>query len=382
MQIKAVALILMLACTWPAMAADAVYEINQLVKKGKTDQALEQIDAYLAAQPKNAWGRNITQMRFLKGVLLAELKRNPEAIHVFAKLIQDYPDLPEPYNNLAALYVAQGQLEKARDVLERGLRTDAAYAMAYRNLNEVYGQLANRAYDRTVQASRDSSPVLIKELCDNYSRVANQAVGRKQAQMGDLALLRDIPKSRSEAAAPPSKVDIDEMAMASFEDEPPVPAAFNNPGIKSVPSAAAGEATKPSVSGKPASDEKAAESPQPSKPNPDDEKAVLSAVESWAANWSKKDVGAYLAFYAKDFRTPNGLSRTEWAQQRRERIGKPKSIKVTVEQPKVTLSDASHAIVSFRQGYRSDSLQTTTRKTLLMIKTGSKWTIQEERVGG
>jgi len=55
---------------------------------------------------------------------------------------------------------------------------------------------------------------------------------------------------------------------------------------------------------------------------------------------------------------------------------------VTVEQAKVALSDAGHAIVSFRQGYRSDNLQTTTRKTLLMVKSGSKWTIQEERVGG
>jgi len=259
MKIKAAVLFLMLACAWPAIAADAVYEINQLVKKGKAEQALEQIDAYLAAQPKNAWGRNITQMRFLKGVLLAELKRNPEAIHVFAKLIQDYPDLPEPYNNLAAIYVAQGQLEKARDVLERGLRTDQAYALAYRNLNEVYAQLANRAYDRTVQANRDSSPVLIKELCDNYSRVANQAVGRKQSSIGDVALLRDIPKSRSVAAAPPSKVDIDEMAVASFDDEPPVPPAFNNPGVKGLPPSASGSTTKSADSSKPPNSEKSAD---------------------------------------------------------------------------------------------------------------------------
>lgn len=371
MKTRIAALFFMLVYGGAAIAGDAVYEIDQLVKKGKPEQALAQIDAYLAAQPKNAWGRNITQMRFLKGVLLAEQKQNPEAIQVFIKLIQDYPDLPEPYNNLAALYVAQGQLEKARDVLERGLHTDSAYSTAYRNLNEVYAKLANRAYDHTVQASRESSSALIKELCDNYGRVANQAVGRGQSAVGDVSLIRDIPKSRSSAGKPPSKVDIDEMAVASVEDEPPVPPEFNNPGIKAATS----------VNSQPKQNDQNAKAVVPPQASSADEKTVLAAVEAWATSWSRKDVPAYLAFYAKDFRTPNGLSRADWTQQRRERIGKPKSIKVSVDQPKVVLSDANHASVSFRQGYRSDNLQTATRKTLLMVKSGGKWMIQEERVG-
>lgn len=142
MKIHAIALALLAmlyAHVAGAVAADPMYEVNQLLKKDKKEQALELIDAWLASRPKDAWGRSITQMRFLKGTLLAQLKRNPEAIRVFQKLIQDYPDLPEPYNNLAALYLAQGRAEDARDILERGLHTDAAYATAYRNLNDVYG---------------------------------------------------------------------------------------------------------------------------------------------------------------------------------------------------------------------------------------------------
>jgi ketosteroid isomerase-like protein len=381
-----IAIFLLLMWAWPGMAADAVYDINQLVKKGKPDQALAQIDAYLAAQPKNAWGRNITQMRFLKGVLLADLKRPADAIQVFTRLIQDYPDLPEPYNNLAALYVGQGQYEKARDVLERGLRTDPVYATAYRNLNEVYAQLANRAYDHTLQASRESSPALIKELCDNYSRVANQAVGRRQSTAGDVALVRDIPKTRSSAAAPPSKVDIDEMAVAAIDDEPPVPPAFNNPGYKpppvlpASPAAVVPSLAKPDAAKSPPAKETAM--PPAEKSASVDEKAVLAAVNAWAASWSRKDIASYLAYYSKDFHTPNGMSRGDWAQQRRERIGKPKSITVTVEAPKVVAQDATHATVSFRQGYRSDNLQSSTRKTVVMEKVGARWLIQEERVGG
>lgn len=379
-----IAIFLLLMWTWPSVAADAVYDINQLVKKGKPDQALEQIDAYLAAQPKNAWGRNITQMRFLKGVLLADQKRTADAIQVFTRLTQDYPDLPEPYNNLAALYAGQGQYEKARDVLERGLRTDPVYATSYRNLNEVYAQLANRAYDHTLQASKESSPALIKELCDNYSRVANQAVGRRQAMAGDVALVRDIPKTRSSAAAPPSKVDVDEMAVAGIDDEPPVPAAFNNPGYKPVspaPSAVVVPSSKKPEAAKPPAAKEATVQPAEKAPSVD-EKAVLAAVNAWAASWSRKDVAGYLTYYAKDFHTPNGMSRGDWAQQRRERIGKPKSIKVTVETPKVVAQDASHATVNFRQGYRSDNLQSSTRKTLVMVKVGARWLIQDERVGG
>lgn len=370
-------------------AADAVYEVNQLLKKGKKEQALEQIDAYLAAQPKDAWGRNITQMRFIKGTLLADLHRNEEAIQVFAKLTKDYPDLPEPYNNLAALYAAQGHYEDARDVLERSLRTDPAYATAYRNLNEIYASIATAAYDHTLRASKGGqpAPALIKELCDNYGRMANQSVGRKHVA-GEIGLIRDIPKSRSSAAAPPSKVDIDEMAVATSPAESALPPAFINPAVNPAPavpsvvvSAKAGKPALPVAAPKPAT-EPVTKPMEPAAAAPDEEKAVLAAVNGWASAWTRKNTGAYLAFYASDFRPPSGQSRKDWVKLRKERIAKPKSIRVSVDAPRITMVDASHATVGFRQGYRSDDLQTSTRKLLLMIKKGDKWLIQEERVGG
>lgn len=385
MKFNVVVLALALCCAVPA-GADPLYEAGQLVKKGKKEQALEVIDAYLAGQPKDVWGRSITQLRFLKGTLLADMRRNAEAMRVFQRLIQDYPDLPEPYNNLAALYAAQGRFEEARDLLERGLRTDPAYAAAFRNLNDVYAQLANGAYEQTVQASKGGrpAPALIKELCDNYGRLANQAVGRRQVAMGELGLLREVGRNRTTAGGPPSKVDIDEMAIESVTAEPALPPTFNNPAavqaaaIRSVaqkPVAAAEPAVKPQAAGPVPTASTAAISAA-------DEQAVLAAVERWAASWSRKDAGTYLGFYAKDFRVPGGQARAEWAKLRRERIAKPKSIKVGVEAPRVAFGDATHASVSFRQAYRSDSLQTSTRKTLLMVKSGGRWLIQEERVGG
>ena len=385
MKTIAVTLLLTLFSVLPVMAADPLYEVNQLLKKGKKEQALEQIDAYLASQPKDAWGRNITQLRFLRGTLLAEQKRTPEAIRVFLKLTQDYPDLPEPYNNLAALYAAQGQPEEARDALERGLRTDPAYATAYRNLNEIYAQLATRAYDHTVQASSGGkpAPVLIKELCDNYGRMANQATGRKQIAGGEISLIHDISKGRPSASGPPSKVDIDEMAVADTSAVSTLPPAFIDPGAKAASQEVSSVVVpaQSSTAAKTGKTKQEMPAPAPQQPAASEEKAILAAVQAWAGAWSRKDVAAYLAFYAQGFRTPNGQSRAEWVKLRRERLGKPKSIRVTIESPKVTLSDGTHAIVSFRQGYRSDNLQTSTHKTLLMVKSRGKWMIQEERVG-
>lgn len=359
--------------TMPAQATDPMFEINQLLKNGKSEQALEKIDAFLSQQPKNAWGRNITQMRFLKGVLLAEQKRTAEAIQVFVKLTQDYPSLPEPYNNLAVLYAAQGRSEDARGALEQALRTDPTYATAYRNLNEIYIQLASQAYDHTLRASNGGkpAPALIKELCDNYGHMANQSVGRQQSGSGEISLIRDISKSHANAGAPPSKLDIDEMAVTTAPAEQAVPPTFTHPAAKPGAVAEAGSPrqgkTIPAPIAQPAS--------------PGETKTIVLTVQSWARAWSNKNIGAYLAFYDRDFRVPNGRSRAEWEKLRRERIGKPKSIKVSIEAPKVVLSDATHATVSFRQGYRSDSLQTSGHKTLLMVKNGGKWLILDEQAG-
>ncbi|MCX7627238.1 MAG: tetratricopeptide repeat protein [Methylophilaceae bacterium] len=367
-----IVLLLCLLLPVTANAVDPVDEIDKLAKKGQRLQALEKIDAFLGSQPKDAWGRNITQMRFRKGMLLAELKRMDEAIQVFTKLIQDYPDLPEPYNNLAVLYAEQGRLEEARETLERALRTDTAYALAHRNLGEIYARLAAQAYDQVLQTSKGGRPtaVLIKELCDNYGRVAKQSVGRQHVEGDRLSMLSDIPKSRTSASGRPRRIEIDEMAIEVTE-APRLPPAFIDPGRQDESATSAIEpSSKPTMQQEPRSE------------TVQQEQAILAAVRAWAAAWSRQDVSTYLAHYAKGFRTPNGQSRGEWEKLRRERLQKPRRIRVTVESPRVTLRDEVHATVTFRQRYHSDGLQTTTRKTLLMIKSGGKWLIEEERLGG
>lgn len=139
--------LLLMACLGPAAAvrADELSDAQRLYYSGQAAAAMQRADQFLASHPKDP------QMRFLKGVMLADAKRDTEAIAVFHALTEDYPDLAEPYNNLAALYAAGGDYAKARAALEQALRANPAYATADENLGDVYAALAAQSYERALK---------------------------------------------------------------------------------------------------------------------------------------------------------------------------------------------------------------------------------------
>src|SRR5471032_1857244 len=142
------------ATTLPApVRADDMADVSKLLRSGKVVEALGKTNEYLAKHPADP------QMRFMKGVLLTEQNKNEEAIAVFTKLTEDYRDLPEPYNNLAVLYAAGGQYEKARIALEKAIRTNPSYMTAYENLGDVYGKMASQAYDKALALGANNAPV-------------------------------------------------------------------------------------------------------------------------------------------------------------------------------------------------------------------------------
>ena len=323
--------------------SDELQEAQQLLKQGQIDRALERVDQYLKTKPKDARGR------FLRGILLTEQNRPNDAIRVFTELTQDYPELPEPYNNLAVLHASQGQYDKARAALEMAIRTHPSYATAHENLGDIYAKMASQAYDKALQLDKGNQGAqtklnLIKDLFSNQ-RPPKVAAGRAD--------------SATKAAPAPAAV----AATAKPAAAPAVSAApVAAPAAKEENKAPPKESTKPVATG--------------------DEDAVIKTVERWAAAWSGNDVDGYLARYAPTFKTPDGESRKAWEAERRNRIAKPRKIEVKVEAPKVTFKDANTASVSFRQHYRSNSFKASAGKTLIMIKSGDKWLIQQELVGG
>jgi len=317
--------------------ADELQDIDRLLKQGHHAQALERVNQYLVQKPRDAKGR------FIKGLILAEQNKVAEAIEVFTALARDYPELPEPYNNLAVLYATQGQYEKARQQLEMSIRTHPSYATAYENLGDVYTKLASQAYDKALQF--DSS---------------NSAAKNKLSLIRDLMSSNRLPRASSTPSATP------------VESRQPLPAT-------TTPTKSAVQTTPAAAQAKPAA-KKADKQPAGAQEGNRDE--VLQTVLAWASAWSRQAVESYLAFYGKDFKTPKGEDRSQWEASRRERITKPKKIEVAIESPKVTFKGDSNAVVTFRQVYRSDSLKISGGKTLVLVRSDGRWQIQQERAGG
>jgi tetratricopeptide (TPR) repeat protein len=324
--------------------ADTLQDINRQMKQGQNAQALEQVDKYLAGKPRDPQGR------FLKGLILTELNRGNEAIAVFQKLAEDYPDLPEPYNNMAVIYAQQKQYDKAKQALEAAIRTHPSYATAHENLGDLYARMASQAYDKALQF--DSS---------------NAGAQTKLSMIRELVGTRPTPATKPAQQVP--AVEPKPVAVAT-EAKPAEPVAV--------------EAPKPVVVAKPA-EAKPAE-PKPAEPQPAPAAGnatadVTQAVQSWAAAWSKKDVKSYLGFYAADFKTPSGMSRARWETERTLRIAKPGTILVTVGDLRVSLEGADQATARFRQFYQSANLKTASGKTLALVRRDGRWLIQQERVG-
>ncbi|WP_051378537.1 tetratricopeptide repeat protein [Derxia gummosa] len=119
---------------------DEAARIETLARQGDGSAALGRADSWIAAHPRDA------RVRFLRGVLLTDQQRIDDAIAAFTELNRDFPELAEPYNNLAVLLASQGRYDEARAALESAIRAAPGYALAWENLGDVYVQLAQRAY--------------------------------------------------------------------------------------------------------------------------------------------------------------------------------------------------------------------------------------------
>ena len=162
---------------WGSAAhANEYDDVNALLRQGKSNEALAKADTYIAGKPRDP------QMRFLRGVILTEQNKQAEAVAAFTQLTQDFPELSEPYNNLAALYASQSKFDQARAALEQALKLNPNYATAHENLGDVYARLAAQEYVRAQQFASTNASVAPK-----------------------LALIRQIftPKTEAEAAALP-----------------------------------------------------------------------------------------------------------------------------------------------------------------------------------
>lgn len=314
--------------------ADDASDVGKLLRTGQIAQAMQKVDVALTTRPKDA------QLRFLKGLIFTEQNKQAEAITIFSKLTDDYPELPEPYNNLAVLYASSGQYDKARAALEMAIRTNPTYGTAHENLGDVYAKLASQAYDKALQLDSANSGAklkltMVKNLIGNTTGGTNP----KAVLPANVSRENELPT----ATTKPSQVTTKKTESESIKTETKL-------AVKTIAA------------------------------NISNDQEVMNSVEAWAKAWSNKDTTNYLAHYAKDFQTPKGETRKTWADERRSRIESKGRINVKIETPKVTI-EGHTATIKFRQIYTSDRLTANSRKSLEMIKQDGKWLIKQERAG-
>ncbi|MFM0071835.1 tetratricopeptide repeat protein [Paraburkholderia sediminicola] len=149
------------AATMPQGPAvrDNTPEIDASIAQKNWEASLTQLDARIASNPHDA------QAKFKRATVLAHLNRDDEAITAFTELTQLYPELPEPYNNLAALYAKHGRYAEARAALETATKVNPAYGLAYENLGDLYLRMADAAY-RRAQGLGKASATTTQRIAD------------------------------------------------------------------------------------------------------------------------------------------------------------------------------------------------------------------------
>ena len=361
--LRLLALAAALATALPARADDYT-DVSQLVRSGKLADALTKVEQYLATKPRDP------QMRFLKGVIQTESGKTGDAIQTFTRLTEDYPELPEPYNNLAVLYAGQNQYDKARTALEMAIRTNPSYATAHENLGDIYAKLASQAYSKALQLDANTANSVKPKLA--MIRSLFSADAGRGARPGAAT-----PAAPTAAPAQPAKPS---TTVAAAPAPTPAPTPAPAPQASAAPAAPVPAAT---ASPAPAAAPTPAPAPASTKVADDDtaEREVKAAVEAWAAAWSAKDMKAYLGAYGKDFSPPGRQSRSAWEKERESRIVGKSRISVKLSNLQVSVQ-GDKATVRFQQAYSADALNVSSRKTLDLVQQQGRWTIVRESTGG
>lgn len=133
----------------PLSPADITNRIATMLDQGQNQAALDIIDKREQQLTDSVLPGSDVQLLFLRARALAALGRRNDAIAVYQNMTILYPELPEPWNNLAAEYVKQGKLDMAHDALTMALTADPHYQTARINLSEVLQMQARRLLDTT-----------------------------------------------------------------------------------------------------------------------------------------------------------------------------------------------------------------------------------------
>lgn len=273
--------------------------------------------------------------KFAQAQSLAQKGEIQQAIYAYTALIQSNPQLPEAYNNLAALYLKQKNTMQAKHILEKGLHAHKGYGVLYESLTAINVAMAREAYSKALQIDLKPLDITIASLSFNDNKQSRKPIvisnANKPAVKSQPLVEKPVAESRvaSEVKLP------NEITRANAE-------------VKQM---------------------KKSENIQ----------AIETVLQAWSAAWSAQAVNMYLSFYHKQYKPSNGMSFNGWKQSRHYRLKKPHWIKIALSDFIIEKNTGKQAIVNFKQSYQSNSFRDESNKQMILLYTNDGWRIFREK---
>ncbi|WP_415883733.1 tetratricopeptide repeat protein [Neptuniibacter sp. QD72_48] len=373
--------------TKPAAASSspAIEQSLKLSQQGNHQEALTQINAFLAQQP------NLPSAQLTKGIILSNKGDKAAAKAIFQSLMKSHPDRPEAFNNLAVIYSEEGNFPQAIETLQQAFQTHPSYAQVHVNLKELYATLASQAYNKALDlnsAEQGPNLAMINQTPTIQGSPSNPMVVAAPQQPVKLAAVEKakvdvqvikpvIPKEQTPVATlttitsdPESKIE----TPAKAKDKPVV-VAVSEPTIVT---AANAEAPAKEVAKIKEQTNAVPEAPKlETQVLPESE--VLAHINNWADAWSNKNHAGYVNSYTALYRPNAKLNHQQWVKQRTQRLNKPKFIRVELNQINIKMLRDNLAEAHFNQHYQSDNYKDAVKKRLMLVKVDDQWKISLER---
>ena len=294
-----------------ALAVLSTEQLQLLVEQEKYVEAVLEGNDILQQDPTDA------RARFLTAYSYQMIAKTDKAILLYRDLIRDHPNLPEPRNNLAMIYLEQGDYDLASQLLVEAINTHSSYATAYANLSQVYKGIASEAYRRAVSESSEPAKYNHK-----IKLTAITGLDSLAAEAGPMQQVASKPQP--------------EPATTSTDSQTVVNAA-------------------------------------------NQDTLLIEGVRNWAQAWRNKNFDTYRASYAADYRDKFN-THEQWVKHRQDRILRPGDIKIEVSDFTVRQRGANRASVDFTQAFSSPGYSDRVIKRLDFQRVGSQWKIASERV--
>ena len=139
-----------------SIAQNNTEEIKLLLKNGNYKKA----ESIIGDSIENSL--NNPEILFYKGIIETNLGKTNQAIDTFRDLTERFPELPEPFNNLAVLYAEKGQFRLAKEILEQAIKTNPSYLTAHINLGDIFTKMASEAYNKALEIDKSNNIAITK----------------------------------------------------------------------------------------------------------------------------------------------------------------------------------------------------------------------------